>query len=140
MKKIRVGIAGLGRLGRVHAENLAFRIPNAQLCAVCAQIEAALKAGLHVFFEKPLGTDPEECLAAQAVAEHHPELVCMPGFMRRYDKSYVYAKAQIDAGAIGKPYMMKCTGIDPESAIEGTIRIPAVSAVSFWIWAFTMWI
>ena len=114
MKKIRVGIAGLGRLGRVHAENLAFRIPNAQLCAVCAQteaslnwarerlgvtacyqdfnemidngaldavaiitpsdvhcaqIEAALKAGLHVFFEKPLGTDPEECLAAQAVAE-----------------------------------------------------------------------
>lgn len=41
MKKIRVAIAGLGRLGRVHAENLAFRIPNAELCAVCAQTEAS---------------------------------------------------------------------------------------------------
>lgn len=168
MKQIRVAIAGLGRLGRVHAENLAFRIPNTTLCAVCAQteaslawarerlgatacyqdfeemlrcekpdavaiitpsdlhcaqIEAALNAGIHVFFEKPLGTDLDACLATQAVVQQHPELVCMPGFMRRYDKSYVYAKAQIDAGAIGKPYMMKCTGIDPESAIEGTLRV-----------------
>ena len=42
MKKIRVAIAGLGRLGRVHAENLAFRIPNAELCAVCAQTADSL--------------------------------------------------------------------------------------------------
>lgn len=168
MKKINVGIVGLGRLGRVHAENLAFRIPNARLVAVCAQTEASLdwarehleihacyrdfeemiqceqldavaivspsdlhcaqitaavRRGLHVFFEKPLGTDLEECLATQEIVAQHEELVCMPGFMRRYDKSYVDAKAKIDAGVIGTPYMMKCTGIDPESAIEGTLRI-----------------
>lgn len=29
MKELRVGIAGLGRLGRVHAANLAHKIPGA---------------------------------------------------------------------------------------------------------------
>lgn len=39
MKKVKVGIVGLGRLGRQHAENLAFRIPNCELTAVCSVIE-----------------------------------------------------------------------------------------------------
>ncbi len=39
MKKIKVGIVGLGRLGRQHAENLAFRIPHCELLAVCSVIE-----------------------------------------------------------------------------------------------------
>ncbi len=37
--KVKVGIVGLGRLGRHHAENLAFRIPNAELWAVCSVVE-----------------------------------------------------------------------------------------------------
>jgi len=36
MKKIKIGIIGLGRLGMEHAKNLAFKIPNAELIAVCA--------------------------------------------------------------------------------------------------------
>ena len=35
MKELRVGIAGLGRLGRVHAANLAHKIPGAILTAAC---------------------------------------------------------------------------------------------------------
>ncbi|MEH6956921.1 Gfo/Idh/MocA family oxidoreductase, partial [Neobacillus drentensis] len=38
MEKVKVGIVGLGRLGRQHAENLAFRIPNCELTAVCSVI------------------------------------------------------------------------------------------------------
>jgi myo-inositol 2-dehydrogenase / D-chiro-inositol 1-dehydrogenase len=38
MKKIRTGIVGLGRLGRRHAENAAFRIPQIDLKAVCSVI------------------------------------------------------------------------------------------------------
>ena len=30
MKEIKVGIVGLGRLGSVHAQNLAFKIPGLQ--------------------------------------------------------------------------------------------------------------
>ena len=35
MTELRVGIAGLGRLGRVHAANLAHKIPGAVLTAAC---------------------------------------------------------------------------------------------------------
>ena len=42
MKKLRVGIAGLGRLGKVHAQNLAFQIPGAELTAACSIVPAEL--------------------------------------------------------------------------------------------------
>lgn len=38
-RKIKIGIVGLGRLGRQHAENIAFRIPNCELTAVCSVIQ-----------------------------------------------------------------------------------------------------
>lgn len=34
MKKVRIGLVGLGRIGRLHGENLAYAVPNAELCAV----------------------------------------------------------------------------------------------------------
>ncbi|TKD70717.1 Gfo/Idh/MocA family oxidoreductase [Pseudalkalibacillus hwajinpoensis] len=43
MKKVKVGIVGLGRLGKQHAENLAFRIPHCELTAVCSVIEDEVK-------------------------------------------------------------------------------------------------
>ena len=176
MNDLRVGIAGLGRLGKVHAANLAYKIPGAVLTAACApsaasqtyarrelglekvygnfremindpeldavaivspsgehcwQIEAALDAGKHVFTEKPLGVTVEQCLQAEAAVARHPELVCMLGFMRRYDSSYAYAKEKIDAGVIGTPYLVKSTGIDPESAVEGAIRYSDTSGGIF---------
>ncbi len=167
MRKLRIGIAGLGRLGKVHAGNIAYKIPNAELGAACSivpseldfakselgvadvysdfrdmlakadidavcivttssehcwQIEAALDAGKHVFSEKPLGVDVAQCKQAESAVERHPELTFMLGFMRRYDKSYAYAKRLVEQGAIGIPYLVKATGIDPESAVQGAIR------------------
>ena len=43
MGKIKFGIVGLGRLGRKHAENIAFKVPNAELVAVCSISEKELK-------------------------------------------------------------------------------------------------
>ena len=43
MKKVKVGIAGLGRLGKVHANNIAFKIPNAELTAACSIMPAELE-------------------------------------------------------------------------------------------------
>lgn len=85
------------------------------------QIAKALDAGLHVFSEKPLGTTVEECKIAEAAVERHPELVFMLGFMRRYDPSYAYAKAKIDAGEIGVPVLFRGYSQDPESCIDGAI-------------------
>jgi myo-inositol 2-dehydrogenase/D-chiro-inositol 1-dehydrogenase len=176
MKKVRIGIAGLGRLGKVHANNIAYRIPGAELTAACSivpaeleyakkelgvqdvytdyremlekadidavcivttssehcwQIEAALDAGKHVFSEKPLGVDVAQCKMAEAAVERHPELTFMLGFMRRYDKSYAYAKKLIDEGKIGTPYLVKATGIDPEAHVAGAIRFAKTSGGIF---------
>ena len=130
---VRVGIVGLGRLGRRHAENLAWRVPGASLVAACspvaeerewaranlpelalhddyetlladksidavwlvtptslhpAQIIAALRAGKHVFCEKPLSLDLDECDRVIEESARHPELQVMIGFVRRFDPSY----------------------------------------------------
>jgi myo-inositol 2-dehydrogenase/D-chiro-inositol 1-dehydrogenase len=158
---VRVGIVGVGRMGRRHAENLATRVPGAQLVAACspigeelewardalgvpglykdyhellkqpnvdavflvtpnslhpAQIIDALRAGKHVFCEKPLSLVLDECLAVEAEAAKHPELKVMIGFVRRFDASYQDAHRSIAAGAIGRPFLVRsetCDQNDP---------------------------
>ena len=164
MNKVKVGIAGLGRLGKVHANNIAFKIPNAELTAACSivpqeleyaknelgvkdvyldfkemvskadidavaivttsgehcwQIEYALDSNKHVFSDKPLGVTVEQCKQAEKAVKRHKDLTFFLGFMRRFDPSYAYAKKKIEEGSIGTPYMVKATGIDPESLVEG---------------------
>ena len=176
MKPVKIGIAGLGRLGKVHAWHLNYQVPGAVLAAVCthtedgiayardelgnppvyadfrdmleqadldavvivtasgahcAQIEEALDAGKHVFCEKPLGTSPQDCLRAEAAVSRHPDRIFMLGFMRRYDESYVYAMEKIRQGAIGTPYLVKATSIDPDAQAEQFIRYTAHSAGIF---------
>ncbi len=176
MGKIRIGMVGLGRLGRGHAENIAFRTPGAELAAVCSvipaeleraqtdfpwaapyadygqmlhdksldavflctpsglhcqQIEAGLEAGYHVFCEKPLGVNVPECEYIEGVVARHSDKVFMLGFMRRYDESYAYARKLIDAGRIGKPFLVRAYGLDPEALVEGAIRFAPTSGGIF---------
>ncbi|CAG1005353.1 myo-inositol 2-dehydrogenase / D-chiro-inositol 1-dehydrogenase [Burkholderiales bacterium] len=155
--KVRVGVVGLGRLGKRHAENLAFRVPGAELVAACSpsaderewaagalgtkhlyaeyggllahpgldavflvtpntlhpeQIVAGLRAGKHVFCEKPLSLDLDECLAVEAEAARHPRLKVMIGYVRRFDASYQDAQGKIAAGAIGRPFLVRSQTCD----------------------------
>ena len=150
--RLRIGIAGLGRMGQRHARALALSTPGAQLVAACSpladerdwarselgvaalyedfgallrdpaidavaivtptslhaeQTIAALQAGKHVFLEKPLALDVATCERVAAVAARHPQQVAMVGFVRRFDPSYQQAKADIDAGAIGRPFLVR---------------------------------
>jgi myo-inositol 2-dehydrogenase/D-chiro-inositol 1-dehydrogenase len=176
MNKVKVGIAGLGRLGKVHANNIAFKIPNAELTAACSivpqeleyaknelgvkdvyldfkemvskadidavaivttsgehcwQIEYALDSNKHVFSDKPLGVTVEQCKQAEKAVKRHKDLTFFLGFMRRFDPSYAYAKKKIEEGSIGTPYMVKATGIDPESLVEGAIKFAPTSGGIF---------
>ncbi len=71
------------------------------------QTIAALEAGKHVFLEKPLALDVATCERVAAVAQAHAGQVAMVGFVRRFDASYQQAKAEIDAGAIGRPFLVR---------------------------------
>lgn len=44
MDKVKIGIIGLGRLGRKHAENIHYRIPNAELTGICSTVEEELNS------------------------------------------------------------------------------------------------
>lgn len=97
----------------------------------CQQIEAALEAGFHVFCEKPLGITVAECERVERVVAAHPQQVFMLGFMRRYDESYLYAKQMIEAGKIGKPFMLRAYSLDPEAAIAGALKFAPTSSGIF---------
>jgi len=150
MSRLRIGLAGLGRLGQRYAENLARSVPRAELVAVCspveserawardalgiatvydsfeqmlaapdidavvlvtptslhaAQIEQALDAGKHVFCEKPLSLELDDCRRAAAHAAKSSKRA-MVGFVRRFDESYRHAFMHIEAGGIGRPFLV----------------------------------
>jgi myo-inositol 2-dehydrogenase/D-chiro-inositol 1-dehydrogenase/scyllo-inositol 2-dehydrogenase (NAD+) len=69
---------------------------------------AALAAehGKHVFLEKPMALNIEECDKILAVVEKNRVLLQL-GFMRRFDPEFVAAAARIEAGEIGEPMMIK---------------------------------
>ena len=62
MEKIKVGIAGLGRLGKVHAHNLAYKIPNACLKAACSIVPAELEYAKNELGVTEVYTDYKEML------------------------------------------------------------------------------
>jgi myo-inositol 2-dehydrogenase/D-chiro-inositol 1-dehydrogenase len=176
MKKIRIGSVGLGRLGYEHAVNIATKIPQSQLLAICdidavrvgtvadelgvqyrytnfeemcqnpeldaivivspsalhpEQIAMALSYGKHVFSDKPLGTTVEQCLIAEKAVETYPDQIFMLGFMRRYDPSYLDAKARIDRGELGKVILVRSYTQDPIATIESTLKFAKWSGGQF---------
>ena len=42
MDRAKLGIIGLGRMGRKHAANIHYSIPNAELTAICSVVEEEL--------------------------------------------------------------------------------------------------
>jgi len=67
-------------------------------------IEAAVKAGKHIFTEKPVAVDPvgvRQFIAAAKLAEEK-KLCLVTGTQRRHQKSYVDTVAKLRDGAIGE--------------------------------------
>ena len=173
---IKIGSAGLGRLGYLHASNIAQRIPGAKLEALCdadsarlkevadefnvpktyndfeemcanpdldaivivtpsmfhaEQSEIALKAGKHVFCEKPLDVSIEKCKQLEKVVEAHPDQVYTVGFMRRYDHSYQKAKEKIDNGDIGRIVLVRSYCQDSIAFIKDAIAFGPHSGGQF---------
>jgi len=72
--------------------------------------EAAIKAGKHVFFEKPVAVDPtgiRKVLAAAEIADAK-KLCVVAGTQRRHSTEYLAAMQRIKAGDIGKVVAARC--------------------------------
>ena len=67
MNNIRIGIAGLGRLGYRHAENIAFKTPGAELVAVCSVTGRELERAAIDFPRATAYTDYAALLTDQSL-------------------------------------------------------------------------
>ena len=76
------------------------------------QFEAALRAGKHVFVEKPLSLDVATCEALSALAATRPQQVAMVGFERRFDPDFVRAHEAITRGELGRPFLVRSQTCD----------------------------
>jgi myo-inositol 2-dehydrogenase/D-chiro-inositol 1-dehydrogenase len=155
---VRIGIVGLGRLGKRHALNLSSVVAGAELVAAASpeaseqawaqeqlpgvqvygsleallqhpgldavwlvtptslhveQVEQSLRAGVHVFCEKPLSLTVEACARVLALAGERPRQKVMVGFTRRFDASYMELKRQIASGELGQVYRLHFESHDP---------------------------
>ncbi|MBW7959519.1 MAG: Gfo/Idh/MocA family oxidoreductase [Candidatus Promineofilum sp.] len=66
----------------------------------------AAENGKHVFLEKPMALNLEECDAIIEATERHGVILQM-GFMRRFDPDFAAAEERIRGGEIGEPMMIK---------------------------------
>jgi myo-inositol 2-dehydrogenase/D-chiro-inositol 1-dehydrogenase len=81
--RLRIGIAGLGRLGRRHAQNLAQRVPGAELVAACSPLAEELAwakdalgvRNLHADYQALLAQDDVDAVFLVTPTSFHPEQI-----------------------------------------------------------------
>ncbi|WP_430607228.1 myo-inositol 2-dehydrogenase/D-chiro-inositol 1-dehydrogenase [Enterococcus sp. AZ170] len=67
MEKIKVGIVGLGRLGKVHAKNLAENVQGCQLIAACSFVQEELDYAIRVLGVEETYQDYEEMVKSPTI-------------------------------------------------------------------------
>jgi myo-inositol 2-dehydrogenase / D-chiro-inositol 1-dehydrogenase len=87
--------------------------------------EAAVKAGKHIYIEKPASMDVEGCKRVMKAADSADRTLNITfGFQRRYGQVYQKAKQLADSGAIGPIRLGFARFIKSESGWSGKERLP----------------
>src|SRR6056297_887138 len=77
-----------------------------------AIMEAAARAGKHIFCEKPIALDLDKIDRALEVVQKSGVKLQI-GFNRRFDSNYRRIRDLIAAGELGEPHILKITSRDP---------------------------
>ncbi|MCH3917594.1 MAG: inositol 2-dehydrogenase [Spirochaetia bacterium] len=75
-------------------------------------IQAAAKAGKHIFCEKPVDTDLKRIAETMEVVRKSG-VKFQIGFNRRFDHNHMAVRQQVENGTIGKVHIVKVTSRDP---------------------------
>jgi predicted dehydrogenase len=103
----------------------------------------AASMGKHIFLEKPMALNLEEC---DAIIEgiNHAGVILQLGFMRRYDPEFVNAAKRIEEGEIGQPMMVKSLthgpGLPPPWARDLKTSNGMLAEVNSHDWDTTRWL
>ena len=84
MDKVKLGIVGLGRLGRKHAENIHYHIPNAELTAICSVVQDELDVVSNEMDPKYVTKDYKELIENDELdgilivssSQEHARMIC----------------------------------------------------------------
>jgi myo-inositol 2-dehydrogenase / D-chiro-inositol 1-dehydrogenase len=71
------------------------------------QTIAALRAGKHVFCQKPIAMTLEEADAVMVESERHPDQILQYGFMLRFTPPMTAVKQRLAAGGLGDPIISR---------------------------------
>ena len=93
----------------------------------------AAETGKHVFLEKPMALTLAECDEMIAATERNGVLLQL-GFMRRFDPAFRAARAQIEAGVIGDPLVVRTLtrgpGLPPRWACDPATSVGMLAEVN----------
>lgn len=155
---IKIGIIGLGRIGKVHIKSISTKINTAKVIAaadpflndemrsfakefgidnlsldykdilnnpevdavmVCSSTDThanisaeAIRAGKHVFCEKPVDHSLEKIRLVEDALKENP-VKFQVGFNRRYDHNFAAVREAVALGKVGKVHITKITSRDP---------------------------
>ena len=82
----------------------------------------AIKAGKHVFCEKPVDHDIQKIKQVQAALREHP-VKYQVGFNRRFDHNFAAVRNAVAEGRIGDPHIIRITSRDPEPPSADYIKV-----------------
>lgn len=82
----------------------------------------AIKAGKHVFCEKPVDHDIQKIRQVQAALREHP-VKYQVGFNRRFDHNFAAVRNAVTEGRIGDPHIIRITSRDPEPPSADYIKV-----------------
>jgi predicted dehydrogenase len=74
----------------------------------------ALRAGKHLFLEKPGATTLAHHDALRAESAARPDQVVQIGYMRRFDPAFVESHRRVSGGEVGRPLVVLLTSRDME--------------------------
>ena len=64
-KELKLGLVGLGRLGKSYGENITFKVPNAKVAAACSIVDAELDWARETLGVKALYSDYNKMIAEE---------------------------------------------------------------------------